>query len=294
MQRKIYLSGLVFMAPITIIIFVFLVYPILQSMFYSLTDWTGVGGYRFIGLSNYTDIFKDEGFTDALKRTLFIGLTTAVLANLFGLFFAVLLDQSLKTKNVLRALFYIPNVIPTVVAAFVWRYILDSNTGMLNKGLVALFGEKGSILWLDSPDYVVYTIIGITVWAMWGPILIIYLAALQGVPHEMKEAMMIDGATKRQSFVHLTLPMIAPGITVNVLIGLANGLRIFDLPFALTGGGPAGASETLSVKIYRYAFSSTELSYGLSASFILTVIALVVTFFFIALSRKYEKGTIGG
>jgi len=293
MQKKMYITGIFFMAPITLIIFIFLVYPILQSIYYSFTDWTGVGSYSFIGLSNYTDIFQDEGFTDALKRTLFIGLLTAVLANLCGLVFAVFLDQSLKTKNLLRALFYIPNVIPTVVAAFVWRYILDSNSGLLNKGIASVTGHASLIPWLDSPDYVVYSLILITVWQMWGPIMIIYLAALQGVPHEMKEAMMIDGATKWKSFTHLTLPMIAPGITVNVLIGLANGLRIFDLPFALTGGGPAGASETLSVKIYRYAFSSTELSHGLSASFILTLIAVVVTFFFIALSRKYEKGTVG-
>ncbi|RIE00851.1 carbohydrate ABC transporter permease [Cohnella faecalis] len=186
MQRKAYSTGIFFMAPITIIIFVFMVYPILQSVFYSLTDWTGIGGYHFVGFSNYKDIFSDEGFTDALKRTLFIGFSRRT-RQLFRLLFAILLDQSLKTKSLLRALFYIPNVIPTVVAAFVWRYILDSNTGLLNKAMVELFGSGSSILWLDSPDYVVYTIIFITVWQMWGPILIIYLAALQGVPHEMRK-----------------------------------------------------------------------------------------------------------
>ncbi|MFD0714850.1 carbohydrate ABC transporter permease [Paenibacillus sp. GCM10027626] len=292
MQKRMFMTGLFFIAPITIILIIFLFYPILQSVYYSFTDWKGVGDYSFVGFANYLDIFSDEGFTNSLKRTLLIGLAAAVLANLSGLLYALMLDQSLKTKSLLRAIFYLPNVVPVVVAAFVWRYILDANTGLLNEGLTKLTGGRISIPWIDSPDYVVYSIIAITVWQMWGPIMIIYLAALQGIPQDMKEAAMIDGATKWRRFFSLTLPMIAPGITVNVLIGLANGLRIFDLPFALTGGGPAGSSETLAVKIYRYAFASTDLSYGLASSFILTVLALVVTFFFIALSRQYEKGVM--
>jgi len=292
MQKRMFITGIFFIAPITIILAIFLFYPILQSVYYSFTDWKGVGDYRFVGFGNYLDIFNDEGFTNALKRTLLIGLAAALLANLSGLLFALMLDQSLKTKSLLRAIFYIPNVIPIVVAAFVWRYILDANTGLLNEGIAKLTGGRVTIPWIDSPDYVVYSIIAITVWQMWGPIMIIYLAALQGIPQEMKEASMIDGATSWRRFFSLTLPMIAPGITVNVLIGLANGLRIFDLPFALTGGGPAGSSETLAVKIYRYAFSSTDLSYGLASSFILTLLALAVTFFFIALSRRYEKGVM--
>jgi len=287
-----FITGIFFIAPITIILAIFLFYPILQSVYYSFTDWKGVGDYRFVGFGNYLDIFNDEGFTNALKRTLLIGLAAALLANLSGLLFALMLDQSLKTKSLLRAIFYIPNVIPIVVAAFVWRYILDANTGLLNEGIAKLTGGRVTIPWIDSPDYVVYSIIAITVWQMWGPIMIIYLAALQGIPQEMKEASMIDGATSWRRFFSLTLPMIAPGITVNVLIGLANGLRIFDLPFALTGGGPAGSSETLAVKIYRYAFSSTDLSYGLASSFILTLLALAVTFLFISLSRRYEKGVM--
>ncbi|MCQ6561983.1 carbohydrate ABC transporter permease [Paenibacillus mendelii] len=292
MQKRMFITGIFFVAPITIILAIFLFFPILQSVYYSFTDWKGVGGYSFVGFSNYLDIFNDESFTNALKRTLLIGIAAAVLTNLCGLLFALMLDQALKTKSLLRALFYIPNVIPIVVAAFVWRYMLDANSGLLNEWLSKLTGDRIAIPWIDSPDYVVYSIIAITVWQMWGPIMIIYLAALQGIPQDMKEATMIDGASKWRRFISLTLPMIAPGITVNVLIGLANGLRIFDLPFALTGGGPAGSSETLAVKIYRYAFSSTELSLGLASSFVLTICAMVVTFFFIAISRQYEKGVM--
>lgn len=290
MQKKMFMTGVIFILPITVILGVFLFFPIFQSIYYSFTDWKGVGAYKFIGLDNYIDIFKSDDFTKALNRTLFIGVATACLANVFGLLLAILLDQKLKTKTLLRSLFYIPNIIPIVVAAFVWRYMLDANTGLINVTLSKIFGEKQTIPWIDSPDYVVYSLIFITVWQMMGPIIIVYLAALQGVPHEIKEAAMIDGSSRWRQFFSITLPMIAPGITVSVLIGLANGIRIFDLPFALTGGGPAYSSETLAIRIYRYAFQSTEFAHGMAASFVLTAVALIITIFFVSLSRKYEEG----
>ncbi len=293
MQKRLFWTGIIFIIPISSILFLFLFFPILHSLYYSVTDWRGVGTYQFIGLENYKKIFNDQLFVETLKRTLKIGILAAIFANIFGLLFAIMLDQQLKTKSLLRALFYLPNVIPIVVAAFVWRYMLDANSGLVNKMLTDLSGTRVSIPWIDSPDYVVASIIFITVWQMMGPIIIIYIAALQGVPHDLHEAAMMDGASKIKRFFSVTLPMIAAGITVNVLIGLANGIRIFDLPFALTGGGPANSSETLAIRIYRYAFQSADLSYGMAASFILTLVALVVTFFFVALSRQYEKGAQG-
>lgn len=290
MEKKLFWTGIVFITPITLLLCLILLVPILQSFFYSLTDWRGVGEYQFVGLTNYALIFENQQFIAALKRTIWIGICSAVFANLTGLLLAVLLDQSLKTQNLLRALFYLPNVIPIVVSAFVWRYMLDANSGLINTMLKNIFGMKQTIPWIDSPDYVVFSIITITVWQMMGPIIIIYIAALQGVPQDLQEAAVIDGASRIRRFLNVTLPMIAPGITVNVLIGLSNGIRIFDLPFALTGGGPANSSETMAILIYRYAFQSVELSYGMSASFVLTIVAMVITFFFVAVSRQYEKG----
>ncbi|MRN52646.1 carbohydrate ABC transporter permease [Paenibacillus monticola] len=293
MQKQILWTGIFFMLPISMILFIFLFLPILQSLYYSLTNWTGVGDYSFIGFANYQSIFTDSIFMDTLKRTLFIGLTTALFTNLAGLFIAVLLDQSLFTKNILRVLFYLPNVIPFVVAAFVWRYMLDANDGLLNRTLSMLLSKNIHIPWVDSPSYVIWSIIVISVWQMMGPVIIVYIAALQGVPEHLKEAALIEGASPVKSFFSVTLPMIAPGITVSVLIGLSNGIRIFDLPFALTGGGPANSSETLSIRIYRYAFQSSDLGYAMSASFILTLLVILITFFFVAMSRRYEVGAEG-
>ena len=156
-----------------------------------------------------------------------------------------------------------------------------------------MMGERTVIPWIDSPDYVVYSIIGIAVWQMMGPIIIIYIAALQGVPQELQEAAVIDGASKYKRFFHVTLPMIAAGITVNVLIGLVNGIRMFDLPFALTGGGPANSSETLAIRVYLYAFQTGNFALGMAAAFVLTLVAMVITYFFVSVSRNYEKGANG-
>lgn len=293
MQKKAFMTGLLFLVPISLFLIVFLLLPIVQTVYYSLTDWDGGSHYRYIGLRNYAELFQDVLFMDAFRRTLFIGLSITLLANVFGLIIAVLLDQSLKTKNTLRSLIYIPNVLPVVVAAFVWRYILDANSGMLNTLLSRAAGHKVTLLWIDSPEFVVYSIIVISVWQMLGPIMIVYLAALQSVPQEIREAARMDGITGVREFFVITLPMISSGITVSLLIGLANGIRIFDLPYALTGGGPANASETLAIKIYNYAFGSGQLAYGMAASFLMTIVVLLITYVFVGVSRKYESAVQG-
>ena len=161
---------------------------------------------------------------------------------------ALAVNQAFKTKNLMRTLFYFPKLLPIVLGAYVWGYILDTNNGLMNKILSSLMGKPVKVLWVDSPDFVAYTIILVAVWQLTGPIMIVYLAALQFVPNEIKEAAIMDGASPSRKFFSIILPMIAPGITVNTLIGLASGLKLFDLPFALTGGGPARASETLAIE----------------------------------------------
>src|SRR5690625_3439548 len=181
-SQKKYLTGLLFITPISVIVFTFLLLPIFQTMYYSFTDWNGVGDYNFIGFKNYTSIFTDSSFKYSLGMTIYVGLSIAFLTNVIGLTFAVILDRALKTKNILRAILYLPNVVPIVVAAFVWRYILDYNTGLANKFLSLFSEEPVHIPWVDSPEYVVSTIIVISTWQMIGPVMIVYIAALQGVP----------------------------------------------------------------------------------------------------------------
>ncbi|WP_135554452.1 carbohydrate ABC transporter permease [Paenibacillus cymbidii] len=291
--NKYFWTGVVFLLPISAMMLTFLVVPSMQTIALSLTSWTGIGRITYVGLENYRIIMDDASFLRALKRTLFMGFSIALLTNLFGLTLALALDRAFRTQKALRALFFIPKLIPIVVAAFIWKYMLDANNGMINKVLSELLGRDVKLLLIDTPGNVVWTVIGIAVWQIVGPVMLVYLAALQTVPHELKEAGLIDGANAWQRFRSIVLPLIAPGITINVLIGLANGLKLFDLPFALTGGGPANASETLAIRIYSNAFQSSELGYGMAGAFVLTGVVLVITFVFVFLSKKYE-GTVHG
>jgi raffinose/stachyose/melibiose transport system permease protein len=290
---KTFWIGVLFLLPISVMIFTFMLIPVIQTMFYSLTNWDGLGEYRFVGLKNYARIVSDASFIKTMYRTLWMGLSIAVLTNVLGMLLALAVNQTFRTKNVMRSLFYFPKLLPLVLAAYVWGYVLDANNGLLNKVIGGLMGKPVKILWIDSPDYVVVSIVLIAVWQMTGPIMIVYLASLQYVPTEMKEAAIVDGASPVRRFFSITLPMMAPGITVCTLMGLSAGLKLFDLPFALTGGGPAGASETLAIRIYRYAFQSFDLAYGMAASFILVVFVLVITIMFLYVTRKYEGRTYG-
>lgn len=287
-RLKTFFTGILLLLPISVIIVTFMLVPVVQTMYYSFTDWDGLGTYKFIGFKNYIRIFSDSSFVSTLYRTLWMGITIAVLTNVFGMLLALAVNQAFKTKNLMRALFYFPKLLPVVLGAYVWGYILDTNNGLMNKMLSNLMGKPIKVLWVDSPDYVALTIICVAVWQLTGPIMIVYLASLQYVPQEIKEAAIVDGATPTRKFFSIILPMIAPGITVNTLIGLAAGLKLFDLPFALTGGGPARASETLAIRIYRNAFQSLDLAYGMAAAFILVVFVLLITLVFVAVTKRYE------
>lgn len=287
-KLKTFWIGILFLLPISAVIVVFMLIPVFQTLYYSFTNWDGLGGYRFVGLKNYERIFDDASFVKTMYRTLWMGVAIALLTNVLGMLLALAVNHSFKTKKLMRSLFYFPKLMPVVLGAYVWGYMLDPNNGLMNKMLGAFAGKPVKVLWIDSPANVDFTIILIAVWQLAGPIMIVYLAALQFVPSELKEAATVDGASPVRKFFSIVLPMIAPGITVNTLIGLAHGLKLFDLPFALTGGGPARASETLAIRIYKDVFQSLELSYGMASAFVLVVFVLIITTAFVAVTKRYE------
>jgi raffinose/stachyose/melibiose transport system permease protein len=288
LNLKTFWIGILFLLPISVMIVTFMLIPVFQTMYYSFTNWDGLGEYRFIGFRNYQRIFSDASFVKTMYRTLWMGVAIALLTNVLGMLLALAVNQAFKTKNLMRTLFYFPKLLPIVLGAYVWGFILDTNNGLMNKVISSLMGKPVKILWVDSPDFVAYTIILVAVWQLTGPIMIVYLAALQFVPNEIKEAAIMDGASPSRKFFSIILPMIAPGITVNTLIGLASGLKLFDLPFALTGGGPARASETLAIRIYRNAFQSLDLAYGMAAACVLVIFVLAITLLFVVVTKKYE------
>jgi raffinose/stachyose/melibiose transport system permease protein len=246
----------------------------LTGGFFAFTNWTGLGDWEFIGIDNFVRIFNDPQLLGAVWNTLFLAFGSVILTNVFGLLFALAINRMLKTRYILRTLIFMPVVLSPLAVAYVWKFIFQFN-GPLN-GLFALIGlEDLQKVWLADPTWSIWAILMTVVWQQTGFVMVIYLAGLASVPVEIEEAAALDGAGIWQRFVHVTVPAIRPSIAIATTLGIIQGLRIFDQIFALTGGGPAGATETLATQVYKQAFSLGQFGFGSSLALVLTLIILV-------------------
>jgi len=253
--------------------------PIAAGGWYAFTDWNGLSKANFIGLDNFRELFRDPVTSGALKHTLYLAGVFFVLVNVFGLLLAVALNRTLKSRHVLRSLFFAPVVMSPLAVSYIWQYVFDYN-GALNQ-LLGVFGlDSWKQPWLGDPDWALWTILVVLVWQYTGLTMVIYLAGLQGISEELVEASAVDGATTWMGFRRVILPLLAPAITVNATLTLIFGLRVFDQVIALTGGGPVDASETLATQVWKQTFVIGRFGYGAANAVILTALialSLVVT-----------------
>lgn len=242
--------------------------------FFAFTDWTGVGSFEWVGLNNFIDILNDPTMFGALANTLFLALTSVVLVNLLGLALAVGVNRLVRTRYTLRVLFFMPVVLSPLAVSYIWKYILDFN-GPLNALLHAIGLEGWIRPWLGDPASAIWAVLLVIVWQQTGFAMVIYLAGLASVPIEVEEAASIDGAGLWRRFWHVVLPSIRPAIAIATTLGIVNGLRTFDQILALTGGGPAGATETLATEVYKQAFALSNFGLGAALALMLALLILV-------------------
>ncbi|MGO9409440.1 MAG: carbohydrate ABC transporter permease [Spirochaetia bacterium] len=263
-------------APAVIAILLFVEIPFLMSITYSFTKWNGLDKVaKFIGLANYKELLTaDPAFGSSLAFTIVFTVVTVVAINAIALFLAVILDTKIRGKNVLRAAFYIPNIISLIVIGYVWRFIFsrgfDSLGSLTHMGIFQLS-------WLGDPHLVFFSVALVSVWQSIGFYLVIYIAGLQTVPRELLEAAIIDGTSPVSRFFRVTLPLIIPSVTVAVFYSVSNALKTFDVIFSLTFGGPGTASTSIALDIYKTAFSDDRFGYGSAKSVVLFLLILVVT-----------------
>ncbi|HEY8591221.1 MAG TPA: sugar ABC transporter permease [Naasia sp.] len=242
--------------------------------FFAFTDWSGLGSFEFIGLDNFAEIFADPSKIGALANTLFLAIMSVIITNVLGLAIALGLNRGLKSRYILRVLFFMPVVLSPLAVSYIWKFIFDFN-GPFN-GFLGMIGLEGLARpWLADPVWSIWVVLLVISWQNTGFAMVIYMAGLAAVPVEIEEAAAIDGATVRQRFWHVTLPSIRPAVAIATTLGLVNGLRIFDQIMALTGGGPAGATETLATEVYKQSFALGNFGYGAALALLLTVIILV-------------------
>ena len=255
------LPFLAFIVPAFIVYTVLTMYPLLQTIWLSFTNWDGysMSNLSFVGLENFKAVLSDQSMKSALLNTLFYSLVFPILTTIFAIPLSLALNSKMKSRNLQRAVFFFPSVPSAIILGYLWAYILaPTSSGLLNKFL-GLFGIN-PVMWLSTPKTAMFSVIMVNLWSVLGWHACIYLAQLQSIPAEYYEAATVDGANAWQKFRYITFPMLASAMTVSVMLLLVNSMKIFDLPFALTNGGPGTSTTMISQIIIKTGF--VEKSYG--------------------------------
>jgi raffinose/stachyose/melibiose transport system permease protein len=267
-----------FLVPIAIVFVVLYVIPLAQSVYYSFTDYSAFSQTKhLVGLKNYTAIFSDSTLLAGLEFTLLYAVATTLAVTLIAIPLAVVLNRRFAGRNFVRAAFFFPAVPSMAVLGLVWTFIFSPlSSGVINSVIGTLFGV-GPVPWLSDSLLAKVSVVIVGVWAQAGWHAVLYLAYLQSIPREYYEASTVDGASSRQQFFRITLPLLAPAMTVSQFLLLVAGLRVYDLPFTLTKGGPGYATYTLTQVIIERGISQGYYGVGsaLGVVFLLAV-ALVV------------------
>ena len=259
--------------------------PLAFSFYLSLTGWSldqALFTGRFVGLANYQDLLTDPAFTGALGIT--FGYTAAAVAAqmVLGLGIALLLNVDLPGMRIFRTALIVPMMITPIVGALCWKLLLDPGHGVLNQWI----GQQ--IVWLGRPDTALGAIWVVGVWQSTTYVALILLAGLRSLPTEPFEAASIDGASRRQAFWHVTLPMLRPYLLVALLLRTIFEFRAFDNIYAMTGGGPANATMVLSMYTYLMSFVQFDFSLGAAAAWLMLLMSMLMCLFFIAVIRRRE------
>lgn len=267
-----------FIAPALTAYAAIVLVPNFQGLGFSVTNWDGFGrDWSLVGFDNFAGLVGDRNTLRAVGNTILLTVIVTVGQNLLGLLLALGLHSQVKSRYVLRLVFFLPVVLTPIVAGFLWKYLL-APTGTVNQVLEAIGLGAFQQNWLGDPDIAIYSICVAIIWQGAGYSMVIYLAGLQGVPEDTLEAAALDGAGPIRRTVSVVIPLINGAIVVNVLLTLISGLKQFDTVFAMTEGGPSGSTETMATIVYKTAFTLLEYPTALAQGVVLTVIVGVLAF----------------
>jgi len=283
------LPYLLFILPAFIVYMILTVIPLVQTLGLSFTNWDGysMSHLSFTGLKNFRLVFADRSMKTALLNTCFYSIVFPLVTTVFAIPLSLVLNSGMKTKNLQRAVFFFPSVPSAIILGYLWAYILSpTGNGLLNK-LLGLFGIH-PVMWLAVPKWAMFSVLLVNLWSVVGWHACIYLAQLQSIPTEYYEAANVDGATAWQKFRYITFPMLASAMTVSVMLLLLNSMKLYDLPFALTSGGPGTSTTLVSQIIIKTGF--VEKSYGKATamSAIFFVFIAVISVIQLKLMKKRE------
>ncbi|MFT4212892.1 MAG: sugar ABC transporter permease [Microbacterium sp.] len=257
--------------------------------FYAFTDWKGLGSFDIVGFDNFARIFKDPKMITALVNTLLLAAGFVVGTNVVGMSLALALNRTVRSRLVLRALLFMPVILSPLAVSYLWRFIFEYD-GPLNGLLAGLGLSDWQRTWLADPTWSLWVVLFVMLWQASGIAMVIYIAGLAGVPEEIEEAAALDGAGAWTRFWRVIVPSVRSSIVIALTLTTIQGLRTFDQIIALTGGGPAGATETMATQVWKQAFVNNSFGYGAAIALVLTLIILVFAVAQQAAGRERARG----
>ncbi len=264
-----------FLAPSAVPLLMFTAVPMVASMWVSLHRWNLISDMEWVGLNNYASLFTDPSTSRVFSHTLIYVAGYLPLVAVGGLGLALLLNQKLAGRSFFRAAYFLPVVTSWVVVALVWKWLLNPANGLLNT-LLGLIGLPQPGWWTD-PTWALPAIILASAWKDLGFVMVILLAGLQAIPHDVLEAASADGANGWKRFWRITLPLLSPSMFFVIIISLINGFQVFDQVYVMTGGGPSGASQVVVGQIYDLTFRYGRAGEASALSWILFAVILAIT-----------------
>lgn len=287
-RRREKITSLLMLLPMLTIFSIFFIIPLIYTIYFSFTNWSNYSPeLKLIGFSHYKGIFSDKVLLLGIKNSLIYAVSTVVLQSLLSLPIAVLLSSKLPGRNVFRTIFFTPSVLSILVVGYLFAYILSGNDYGLVNGFLGNVGIE-PLNFLGNSRLALPSIIVTQVWQWFGWSMVIYIANIQNIPEELYEAASLDGANGLEKFFKITLPNLAPAIKINLITGMIAGLKVFDIVFSLTKGGPGYSTETILTLMFS---KFSEGNYGYAAAFgvIFLIVTLVLTSVVLGIFNRWER-----
>ena len=281
-ERKVF--PYLMLAPTLLVFGVFLFYPALNGVWISLTKWDGVNPQKFIGFQNYLKLAADKNFWESFANTILFTAFSVPLIYAAALGLAVLLTGEIKGSNFFRAVFYWPTMISSIVVGLTWRFLLGEDFGVVNYLLTLM--EKSPVKWLTDARNAMMVIILVTVWSMAGYYMVMFVSGIKGISQTYYEAARIDGGGAWQQFWYITLPLLKPTSLLVIVLSTINVIKTYPLVFALTQGGPAGATKFMVQTIQETGFEKSQMGYASA----MTMVPFLVLSMFTSVQFKVNRG----
>jgi len=274
-----------FLAPAMLLLVAFMAIPLFKSLELAFYEWNGLRPRKYVGFENFIDLFDDRFFWGALQHTVLFAVLATVGTVGIGLLLAVAISRRVPGSGLYRIAYYLPVMLPMTVTAALWVRIYETNYGMLNTLLRTLSLDALARPWIAEPSSALWAVIAVVVWQYSGFPMVVLLAAIEGIPNELHEAATLDGVNEWQRLRRLTLPLIRPVLISISVVQVIFSLKVFDVVWVMTKGGPGESTQVLGTYLYRKAFELQDYGYASAVAIVMFCVIFTVTYTYHRLTR---------